>query len=85
VVGCGQDERVAGVALIAHRQQSEQNQRMVELHPELVAETKRLVKADATARQEMVELHREVGEQFSGVSRQRDRLDEERRSLGEDR
>src|SRR5262245_14521939 len=87
MTGCDEDkdERVAAIATEAVRQQAEQNRRMIDLQEKVATGTQELVEADAEARREMIELHESVIKEQSEVGLQRDRLDEERKSLASER
>lgn len=83
VIGCDEDEnrRLAEMAEKHLERQAEQNQQVVELQREVAEGSRRLVEADAAARQDMVALQREIQEERTEVGRQRDSLENDRRSL----
>jgi hypothetical protein len=82
-IGCDDNEnkRLADMAERHLERQSEQNHRMSELQHEVAQGARQLVEADAKAREEMVTLQREVQAERSEVGRQRDTMEDERRSL----
>lgn len=79
--GCDSNERVVQVATEAANRQAEQNQRMAELQREVTEGTRRLVEAEADARAEFTNLHLGLEAERAEVGEQRDRLEEERRSI----
>ena len=83
VIGCNENEnqRLAEMAEKNLERQAEQNRRMSELQHEVAEGSRRLVEADAKAREEMVTFHREVQAERSEIGRQRDALEQERRGL----
>ncbi len=83
VIGCDHDEnrRLAEMAERHLDRQSEQNRRMAELQRAVAEGSRRLVEADAKAREEMVALQRDVQAERSEFGRQRDALEDERRGL----
>ncbi len=86
VVGCdGRDQRLADLAAESNRQQAEQNRRMAELQEQVAAGTRQLVEAESAARREMIRLHESLRTEQAEVDRQRDLLNEERRSMAADR
>ena len=82
-IGCDEDEnkRLAEMAERHLERQAEQSRQVTELQREVAEGSRRLVEADAQARQEMVTLQREVQAERSEVGRQRDLLEGERRDL----
>lgn len=82
-IGCDKEEnkRRAEMAEKHLERQAEQNQRNSELQQEVAAGSRRLVEADARAREAMVALQREVQSERAEVGRQRDLLEVERREL----
>ena len=83
IAGCRDDEnkRLAEQAERNLDRQAAQELRNTELHREVAEGTKRLVEADADAREEMVGLHRDVQSERSELGRQRDQLENERREI----
>lgn len=82
ILGCQkEDERLAQMAERQTAQQAEQNRTFAKLQEEVAAATHDLVQADARARQEIVELHREVQYERAEFGRQRDALEEDRKQL----
>lgn len=81
--GCNEDEnkRLAEMAERHMERQAEQSRQATELQHEVAEGSRRLVEADAQARQEMVALQREVQAERTEVGRQRDTLEGERRDL----
>ena len=82
-IGCDEDEnkRLAEMAERHLERQAEQSRQVTELQREVAEGSRRLVEADAQARQEMVTLQREVQAERNEVGRQRDLLEGERREL----
>ena len=82
-IGCDEEEntRLAEMAERHSERQAEQIRQMTELQNQVAEGSRRLVEADAQARQEMVTLQREVQAERTEVGRQRDVLEEERRDL----
>jgi len=82
-IGCDEDEntRLAEMAERHLDRQAEQSRQVTELQREVAEGSRRLVEADAQARQEMVTLQREVQAERNEVGRQRDLLEGERRDL----
>ncbi len=83
VIGCNENEnkRLADTAERYLERQAEQNRHTTELQREVAEGSRRLVEADAQARQEMVALQREVQAERAEFGRQRDALEGERRDL----
>ncbi|HEX6986965.1 MAG TPA: hypothetical protein VF170_16425 [Planctomycetaceae bacterium] len=79
--GCDRDERLARFAEQAAERQAEQNRRMAELQREVAAGSRQLVEADAKARTEFTELHRDLQSERSDIGKQRDALEAERREI----
>ncbi|REJ91766.1 MAG: hypothetical protein DWQ35_13770 [Planctomycetota bacterium] len=82
-LGCSNHEnhRLAEMAEKHLEDQVDQNRRMTELQQQVAEGSRRLVEADAKARQEMIVLQREVQGERTEVGRQRDLLEGERRDL----
>jgi hypothetical protein len=87
VNGCRTDEnrRLAELAERQLERQSEQNRRLADMQHEVAEGSRRLVEADARARQDMVDLHRDLQTERSTVGQQRDALEEDRRNLAAQR
>jgi len=83
--GCDENKRLAEQAERHAIRQSEQNVRMAEAQHEIAEGSRRLVEADAAAREEMVALQREVQTERVDVGRQRDLLESDRRQIAEQR
>ena len=83
--GCDQDERVVQVATEAADRQAEQNQELVRLNREVAEGTRRLIEADAEARQELALLQREMQQEHTQIGQQRDRLEQERQQIARQR
>lgn len=85
--GCTNDEniRLAEMAERNLERQDAQDARNTELQREVAEGTRRLVEADAAAREGIVELHRDVQAERSELGRQRDQLETERREIASDR
>ena len=82
IPGCDKpDGRVADMAQQMTREQSQQNQRMVEGSKAIAEGSKQLVEHDAKARQELVELQQDLRQDQSEVARQRDQLEAERKTI----
>ena len=86
-VSCSSDEnaRVAELATQQLERQADQNRRMSELQQEVASGSRKLVEADANARQEMVTLQREIQTERSEIGHQRDQLEAERREIADSR
>ncbi|MCH9653127.1 MAG: hypothetical protein K0U86_05915 [Planctomycetes bacterium] len=84
---CSSDEnsRVAELATQQLERQSDQNRRMAELQQEVASGSRKLVEADARARQEMVVLQREIQAGQNKIGHQRDQLEAERREIADSR
>ncbi|REK24083.1 MAG: hypothetical protein DWQ42_13565 [Planctomycetota bacterium] len=83
VAGCNENEN-ARLATMAEKnldRQVEQNRRLSELQREVAEGSRRLVEADAKAREQMVAWQRDIQTERTAVGRQRDLLEEERRQL----
>lgn len=85
ITGCGDSERVAQVATQAADRQAAQNQEMARLQREVAEGSKRLVEADAKARQEIVAAQKDLQAQQAEVGHQRDRLEGERKAIASQR
>lgn len=86
-VSCSPDEnsRVAELATQQLERQADQNRRMSELQQEVASGSRKLVEADANARQEMVTLQREMQTERNEIGHQRDQLEAERREIADRR
>lgn len=82
-IGCDEEEnkRLAEMAERHLERQAEQSRQVAELQHEVAEGSRRLVEADAKARQEMVALQRAAQAERNEVGRQRDLLEGERREL----
>ena len=81
----GADQRLAQMAQDATQRQAEQNKQMADLQQHVAEGTKKLVDADAQARQELLQLQRELRTDQADVGRQRDALESERRAIAKER
>jgi len=81
----GPDQRLVNVAMESATRQAEQNKQMVDLHKQVAEGSRKLVDADAQARQELVELQRDLRSDQAEVGRQRDALESERRVIAKER
>jgi hypothetical protein len=80
--GCENDEeRLVEMAREQAARQAEQSRQMAQLQQELSEGSRRLVEADALARQGLVGLQRDLRTDQAEVGRQRDALEEERRQI----
>lgn len=86
-IGCDEDEnkRLADMAERQMARQAEQNRKLIQLQQEAAEGARRLVEADAQARQEMVAIQRELQAERAEVDEQRDLLEDERRDLAAQR
>jgi hypothetical protein len=86
-IGCGDNEntRLAKMAEENLIRQDAQNQRMADLQQEVAEGSRRLVEADAEARQEIIGLQRDVQAERAEVGVQRDSLEAERRDIANHR
>jgi hypothetical protein len=87
ILGCndGADQRLAQMAQDATQRQAEQNKQMANLQQHVAEGAKTLVDADAQARQELLQLQRELRTDQADVGRQRDALESERREIAKER
>jgi len=85
LVGCDEDERLARLSEKAADRQASQNQEMTKLNREVAEGTKRLVKADAESRKELVSLQRDLQAEQSEIGHQRDQLETERKQIAQQR
>ena len=83
IAGCRDDEnkRLADQAERNLERQSAQELRNMEVHREVAEGTKRLVEADASAREEVIGLHRDVQAERFEIGKQRDQIETERREI----
>ena len=86
-IGCEEDEnaQVAKVAIEAAKQQAELNQEMSRLNREVASGTKRLVEANAESQEKLVVMQGELQGEQAEVSRQRDKLETERKDIAAQR
>ena len=81
-IGCAnEDERLIEMAERHEQRQAEQNRRAMELQHETAEGARRLVEANAKAREEMATLQQAVQSEKTEVGRQRDELENERRAI----
>lgn len=85
VAGCDEDERVAEVATEAADRQAAQNQEIVRLNREVAEGTRRLVEADAEARRDIVEVHKDLQGERGDLNEQRNLLETERKEIAHQR
>ena len=87
LLGCQEpaDTRLVEMARESTARQAEQNQQMAQLQQHVAEGAKRLVEADAQARQELLQAQRELQADQAEVGRQRDALEGERREIARDR
>lgn len=85
--GCRDNEnkRLAEMAERNLERQAQQETRNTELQHQVAEGTKRLVEADASARETIVDIHRDVQAERQGLGAQRDRMEDERRQIAETR
>lgn len=82
ILGCeSTDHRLMTISQQHAAQQAQQNQKMAELQQEVAEGSKRLVEADAQARQEFVAIQHELRQEQARVGQQRDVLESERKDL----
>lgn len=86
-IGCRDDEnkRLAEMAERNLERQTQQQIRNTELQHQVAEGTKRLVEADAAARETIAEIHRDVQAERQILGAQRDRLEDERRQIAASR
>jgi len=85
-IGCSSpDERLAEFAAESVDQQASQNREVSKAHREVAQGTKRLVEADARARQDLIGLEHRLHQERESLARQRDQLETERRELADQR
>ncbi len=85
LTGCDEDGRLATLAEESARQQAQQNQEMARLHGEVAEGARRLVEADAKARQDVLAAQQQLQAQQAEVGQQRDQLESERREIARQR
>lgn len=82
VIGCSSpDDRLAEFAAESMDQQASQNREVSKAHHEVAQGTKRLVEADAKAREDLIGLEHRLHQERESLARQRDQLETERREL----
>ena len=87
LTGCGSstDERLLQQAEKHAAQQAETHRQIARQQQEVAEGSRRLVEADAKARQEMASMQNSLREDQAEVSRQRDQLETERREMASQR
>ena len=75
ILGCDENARVARVAEQAAERQARQNDEMARVTRESAEAARRLVEADAQARQEFLAAQQDLQTQQAELGRQRDRLE----------
>jgi hypothetical protein len=83
LIGC--DDRAARIAIDAADRQAEQNREMAQLNREVAAGTSRLVTEDAKARQQALEVHRDLQQERSGLTDGWNSLEAERKQIAQSR
>jgi hypothetical protein len=84
-VGCSSDGRLADFAEQVTHEQAAQNERMAEATQSIAQGSQQLVKADAKARNELIDLQHSLRHDQAEVARQRDALEAERVEIAQDR
>ena len=86
MTGCqSKDERLVKMAEEHEKRQAEQNRQMAQLQQEVAAGSRRLVEADAEAREKLMALQEGLRMDQADVGRQRDQLEAERRDIAAQR
>ena len=85
MTGCDEDERLTRMAEEHTQRLVAQSQQMAELQREVAQGAKKLVEADARAREEIIALQRDIQTERAEVGQQRDQLEEDRRDLAAQR
>lgn len=83
LIGC--DDRAAQIATQAADRQAEQNREMAQLNREVAAGTSRLVTEDAKARQQALEVHRDLQQERAGLADGWNSLEAERKQIAQSR
>ena len=82
IAGCeSSDHRLARMAEATTREQAQQNERLAEQHHEIAQASRQLIEADAQVRAEFHELTQDLNAERLEITRQRDRLEDERKQL----
>ena len=85
IAGCDEDERVAQVAMEAADRQAQQNTEMAKVTSQVAEGSRKLVEADAQARQEIVKVHQELQSERATLGDQWNNLEQERQEIVADR
>jgi hypothetical protein len=87
LAGCksSPDERLVDMARDHEKSQAEQSQQMARMQQEVAEGSKRLVEADAKARQELTAIQHELRSDQADIGHQRDQLETERREIATQR
>lgn len=83
--GCDSDERVAQVATQAADRQAQQNTQMARVTHQTAEGARKLVEADAAARKEMVQVHRDLQTERATLGGEWNKLEAERQEIAQDR
>lgn len=83
--GCNSDERVTFVATQAADRQAQQNTEMAKVTNQTAEGTRKLVEADAAARKEIVQVHRDLQAERASLGEQWNALESERQEMAQDR
>jgi hypothetical protein len=84
-IGCSSDGRLADFAEQVTHEQAAQNERMAEATQSIAQGSQQRVKADAQARNDLIDLQHSLRHDQAEVSRQRDALEAERVEIAQDR
>jgi hypothetical protein len=82
LAGCDRDERLMRLSEQSLARQAEQNRQMAQQSQQVADATRSLVEADARARAELIEAQHELE---AGIQTERDKLDQQRQILEQDR
>lgn len=87
LAGCknSPDERLVEMAKDHEKSQAEQSQQMARMQHEVAEGSRRLVEADAKARQELTAIQHELRSDQADIGHQRDQLETERREIATQR
>jgi hypothetical protein len=83
MTGC--DDRATQIAVEAADRQAEQNREMAQLNREVAAGTSRLVIEEAKAREQALQVHRQLQDERAGLRTGWDELEAERRQVAQSR
>jgi len=85
MTGCEEDERVTQLAREAADRQAAQNEQMARVTQEVAEGSRKLVEADAQARKEIVEVHKDLQSERATLGNQWNQLEAERQQMAQDR